>query len=353
MKLSTKKIFNSYTKNVSKGKYQIPHKAKLNTPSINTKTFVKNKVLNNCNLKKNAIHNSKPKTNPFTKLSKGNYGLKYISLTNYSKNTKINHNSLKKNNLLEDSYINNIILTNASDNNTNIKTITNNEKKISMENKNINKNSSQNHNELDLEQLCNLFKNSSLKSTIIVDKNGNNNLNDEQKKIINDYFKKKSKIGKNSVNLFQRLNKRRINTQIYKDHNTLFNKIKQLKRSSIETNDKAIAYTKKKETKIIKKDPNKNKLSSKNNYIKINLFNNRNKINRNNKKMKTTKIEKINLVKEYMDIDDTLNLDLENGKRRENVEKNSIFENISCISIDSSFLGSSIEDTFYQNLNKN
>ena len=66
-------------------------------------------------------------------------------------------------------------------NNTNIKTITNNEKKISMENKNINKNSSQNHNELDLEQLCNLFKNSSLKSTIIVDKNGNNNLNDEQK----------------------------------------------------------------------------------------------------------------------------------------------------------------------------
>ena len=68
--------------------------------------------------------------------------------------------------------------------------------------------------------------------------------------MMNKKFKKKSKIGKNSFNLFQRLNKRRINTQIYKDHNTLFNIIKQLKRSSIETNDKAIECTKKKETKI-------------------------------------------------------------------------------------------------------
>ena len=79
-----------------------------------------------------------------------------------------------------------------------------------------------------------------MKSTIIIDDKGNNNLDFEQKKIIDDYFNKKANIinkkkdvtTNNSV--FKRQRIRRINTEIYKDNNLLFNKLGHIKNPTID-----------------------------------------------------------------------------------------------------------------------
>lgn len=55
------------------------------------------------------------------------------------------------------------------------------------------------NNKYDIEELCKLFKDSKLKSTIIMDNNGNNKLNSEQEKFIKDYLDKKDKL-QNNIN---------------------------------------------------------------------------------------------------------------------------------------------------------
>jgi hypothetical protein len=57
-----------------------------------------------------------------------------------------------------------------------------------------------NNKDFNLDELYHAFKNSELKSTIIVDNCGNNNLNCEQKKIIDNYFDKKRELEKNIQN---------------------------------------------------------------------------------------------------------------------------------------------------------
>ena len=57
-----------------------------------------------------------------------------------------------------------------------------------------------NNKDFNLDELYHAFKNSELKSTIILDNCGNNNLNCEQKKIIDNYFDKKRELEKNIQN---------------------------------------------------------------------------------------------------------------------------------------------------------
>ena len=78
--------------------------------------------------------------------------------------------------------------------------------------------SDSNHNdEKDFEELCEKFKKCKFKSTIIVDNNGNSNLNNEEKKFIEDYLDKKE-------NLENNINKCKINNikvQNYNHNNIL------------------------------------------------------------------------------------------------------------------------------------
>jgi hypothetical protein len=86
----------------------------------------------------------------------------------------------------------------------------------------------------------------------------------------------------------------------------------------------------------------------KNNCVKIkeNLLEDNNKFSSNYKKMKSTNIESFIL------LDDEKLIKKEKIKKDED-ENNSIFENESNNSFDSSFLGSSFDDDFYKNFNKN
>ena len=59
------------------------------------------------------------------------------------------------------------------------------------------------------------------------------------------------------------------------------------------------------------------------------------------------------LVNKFLINDDNLVIEKENKKRKQETEKNSIFETSSDQSFNSSFLGSSFDDDFYQNLNQN
>ena len=65
----------------------------------------------------------------------------------------------------------------------------------------------------DVEKLCDEFKNSALRSTFIIDYDGNNYVNFEQKKIIEDYFDKKK-------NLENNINKCKINTIKVQEYHT-------------------------------------------------------------------------------------------------------------------------------------
>ena len=159
----------------------------------------------------------------------------------------------------------------------------------------------ENQKEVDIDTLVALFKykSSKLKSTIIMDNDGNNNLDSEQKKFIMDCFDKKIKL-ENDV-----------------------------KKCKINNNN----HTKFKKNNFIRSDRTKR-------------FKTRQPMFSTNQNYKFKELLKFEEQKN--------NEDFNINKSHEEKDNNSIFENCSDKSLDSSFLGSSLaEEEFIQNLDKN
>ena len=349
MKLNTKNIFLSSKKLVQKTKTKNIKKSKKNYPFTNSNKAIKKLSSNNninSNKNKKTLQSSNKKVNPFILSSEENQDLKYSKLSKFSIQKIIINLDFDekndKNDLFEDSYVNNMVLTSESDSNKG------NKDNIIYK---------QNQNELCLERVNNLFKKSNLKSTIIVDNNGNNNLNFEQKRIINDYFNKKrnninnvNNSNKKDFKKFHHSNTRKISTEIYKDNN-IFNKFSRLKSATIGNisknfnNDKIII-----EKKITNKNKNEieNYSKNKNNYINIeNNYEVKNKKRKIYKKMKSAKINS------YFFINSDKFIIKKEEKTKVEEENNSLFENNSHCSFSSSFLGSSMDEDFYKALNNN
>ena len=359
MKLNTKDIFEASSLKVTpKLKAKIIKKSKGSSPYTKENKFSKNKLSVNSTLKQKLFRTSNKKVNPFTLISDKNQEIKNPKplKISASKKVKINLDIIDKNDdLFEDSYINNLALTSESDTNEN-----NKESKMNKDIKdtfNLNRNQNE-QNELGINDLCELFKKSILKSTIIVDDNGNNNLDFEQKKIIDNYFNKKANPTNNKKTLnnnnFKRQRIRKITTQIYKDNNVLFNRLCHTKCSTndhIEKTSNLNLYKKSAKCNANKKiiesySKNRNRNIS-NNFLEIkeHYFGDKNKNNFDCKIMKSTKLNAFILIDDVND----RNLLID----KEENEKNSIFENNSSFSLDSSFLGSSLDDDFYKNFKSN
>ena len=178
-----------------------------------------------------------------------------------------------------------------------------------------------NNKEFDYDELFNAFKNSELKTTIIMDNCGNSNLNCEQKKIIENYFYKKKELEKN-------IKKCNINTIKVEKYHCNDIHMKQNKSQMVNLNNKNFSNS------------------------KINNF------NLNKKKIRMPFIEKGNRfipgkkilsTKENLLIRDLF--EIKDEKNKENIyiinsddeseENNSIFENFQKKSDDSSFIDSS------------
>ena len=171
MKLNTKKLFLQ----PKKPKYTSNKHVKLSPSCFTTKeksnqsSQDKNNTPNQNSSSKN---NPKSKVNPFNENITHTNRQKIINhkKTKSSKNQKFQLDFLK---LKEkgNPYNNNLVISTEPD--------------------------SKQNEEFDIEKLIDIFKSSKLKSTVIMDKNGNNNLNPEQKKFIKDYFDKKEMLENN------------------------------------------------------------------------------------------------------------------------------------------------------------
>ena len=314
MELSTKKLFSSL-KNSPKRKFKVNHTIKLSVPNV-----LIDKLSNNINpnLKKNLFLKTPNlnKNNPFYKTPKINEKKKQGFQS--SRKQKINNDILKctdspnKSSSYEDSSF---LFSSESDSDSKsekAKIIKNTNKKEYNKCKNKKKNV-----KFDIDNLCNKFKLSNLKSTIVIDNEGNNNLNLEQKKFINNYFSQKDKKDKNKINT--------IPVQNYKENNKLF--------------EQKTPYNNYNSKVFFKKNYFTDKSLS-------NLKTNNETINKrrtqkiiNHKKLQSTKIM-VNVPKLFL-----FNI----PKETPEIDNHSVFENCTNRSIDSSFLGSCINDEFFQN----
>ena len=314
MELSTKKLFSSL-KNSPKRKFKVNHTIKLSVPNV-----LIDKLSNNINpnLKKNLFLKTPNlnKNNPFYKTPKINEKKKQGFQS--SRKQKINNDILKctdspnKSSSYEDSSF---LFSSESDSDSKsekAKINKNTNKKEYNKCKNKKKNV-----KFDIDNLCNKFKLSNLKSTIVIDNEGNNNLNLEQKKFINNYFSQKDKKDKNKINT--------IPVQNYKENNKLF--------------EQKTPYNNYNSKVFFKKNYFTDKSLS-------NLKTNNETINKrrtqkiiNHKKLKSTKV-----------ISTIPKLFLSNiPKETPEIDSRSVFENCTNRSIDSSFLGSCLNDEFFQN----
>ena len=182
MKLNTKNLFSSPS-SAKKSKYIQKKSVKFSLSSFNTK-------------EKTAKSNSVKKTEPKTKDSKSSkvnpFNQNFVRKSNRHKSWVPKKTQSSK---FEKFHLNDILLTNESDSNHN--------------------------DENDFDTLCKMFQNSELKSTIILDNNGNSNLNNEDKKFIEDYLNKKETLKNN-------INKCKINSikvQNYNHNNILLKKM--------------------------------------------------------------------------------------------------------------------------------
>jgi hypothetical protein len=312
MELSTKKLFSS-VKNSPKRKFKVNNNTKLSVPNVlidkisnNINTNLKNKLFfKTSNLNKN---------NPFYNTPKLNDKKKQELQT--SKKQKINNDLLKLNDSpnQSSSYEDSSQLFSSESDSIFEKDKIKDNKDKKEENKCNNKAKTV---KFDVDNLCNLFKSSNLKSTIVIDDKGNNNLNLEQKKFINDYFSQKDKKDKNKINT--------IPVQYYKENNKLFKQ--------------KTPYSSK-NTNVFFKNSNITEKSL------SNLKTNNETINKrrtqkiiNHKKLKSTKV-----------ISTIPKLFLSNiPKETPEIDSRSVFENCTNRSIDSSFLGSCLNDEFFQN----
>ena len=175
--------------------------------------------------------------------------------------------------------------------------------------------------ELDIETLCKLFHSSKLNKAIILDNNGNNNLSPDQKKMINVYFDKKEKLGKNIKNC--NINSIKVqnynhNNILLKENNTMQNNNNNLKYNTLNCDNEYNTQIYEKNVKRIKNY--KGHLSSKVNYRFKGPF--------------------LDFCKRK------LNEEQKNMNEEYDKENNSIFENCTNISLDSSFLGSILDENF-------
>ena len=290
-KSSIKKVYTPSVKNTPKKKLKTCHKMKLSPPlkEFDAKTKVKSNLNSTRKNKKfkTTIEQSK---NPSVKISHK------IGCLAFQRQDKINNEPKKKiktkasTDIFDDSYLNNLLLANGSDSNR-------------YEQSNEAENKFPNGEDSNYDHLFELFKKSNLlKSTIVIDKNGNNNLDLEQRKIIDNYFFKFNKGGLN-LNDYEENKINTIPVQKYKDNNKLF----------IQNRPMSICFGN--NTRVKKcLDFSRKRYNGKNSEAKNKFF----------------------------------------GKKDE-TDEFSNYEACTNRSIDSSFLGSCLNDTFYQELalNKN
>ena len=268
MKLNIESLFSSS----KKPKYSQKKLVKFTPSSFNTKE----KTVESTSVKKrepNKKDNTQtPKVNPFIEnfIRKNNHHKTWI-------HKKTQSSKIEKN------YFKDILLTSEFDSNLN--------------------------NENEIETLCKMFQSSKLKSTIIMDNNGNSNLNNEEKKFIEDYLDKKEKL----ENKIKKCKINSIKVQNY-NHNDILLKQKT-------SSNKAINF-KFMKNDFLTIDNNKRKISNK-------------PILYNKQKNKISDFFKFNGKSED-----------ENEKADNDKENNSMFENCTNKSFDSSFLGSSLAEDF-------
>ena len=300
MKLSTKKIFTSS----KKAKNQLNKKSKLSITKsvpINKSNQSSTEKKENSNQKSNKKNNTASnKINPFNgNLSKSNNQNNFLrkklqsSKEQILKFSKNDNNDTRPNTEHENNTVNDNALNDE----------------FTLEEKNKN----QNQNEFDIETLVNLFKykSSKLKSTIIMDDNGNNNLNSEQKKFIMDCFDKKIKM-ENNV--------KKCKIDLIKPKKSCKDRFQNY---SINLNKKSKNFIRTDRSKRFKtRQPI---FSTKQNY----------------------KFKEMIKFEERKNDEDILNI----NKSHDDKENNSIFENCTDKSLDSSFLGSSLaEEEFIQKI---
>ena len=268
MKLNIQSLFSSS----KKPKYSQKKLVKFTPSSFNTKE----KTVESTSVKKreqNKKDNTQtPKVNPFIE--------NFIRKNNCHK-TRIHKKT--QSSKIEKNYFKDILLTSEFDSNLN--------------------------NENEIETLCKIFQSSKLKSTIIMDNNGNSNLNNEEKKFIEDYLDKKEKL----ENKIKKCKINSIKVQNY-NHNDILLKQKT-------SSNKAINF-KFMKNDFLTIDNNKRKISNK-------------PILYNKQKNKISYFFKFNGKSED-----------ENEKADNDKENNSMFENCTNKSFDSSFLGSSLAEDF-------
>ena len=313
MKLSTRKIFPTL-KNSPKRKYKINHKPKLSSPFVTINNVSKNL---NSNIKQslitkiNNVNNKNPFSNP--EIITNRVKLKNIRKIKSSKNQDLHLKSLNTNNNNDDdSYIDNILLTSKSDSN----------KYLTEANENGKENV--NGNIQDIDNLCELFKSSDLRAAIIIDEKGNNNLNSEQKNIINNYFNKKNKI--NSIPVQEYKENKNLFEQKHVSNQKLFFKL----------NDNNLKNNKNMD-KNTNANTNVNKKSNGGNNNKKKLIIHKKFMSNQQNKIKIKLGESFIIRKE------------KEKKQKKDYDNNSIFENCTNQSIDSSFLGSSLDDLIFLN----
>lgn len=340
MKLNTKKVFegSSSLKSTPKLKKREPNKNRKNSIFIsrtNTNKTSKNKANSNLNIKQKLFIDSNKKANPFSEPPEKKSELKKNKLS------KLHNNKLSKfklelekneNDLFDEHFVNKIKSINETDiNNNNFEQNRKIEKQLSLNDK------------------YNVFKNTVLKSAFIVDENGNNNLDFEQKEIIDNYFNKKTYINKKGVKKYERSRIKKIPTQIYIDNKILFrkisNKMNHLKNTTTDTNDNTNNNNKKYGNTTL--DINYNKLKSGCIRVEENLFKDKIAKIPNCRKMRSTQFNSYFLIDDEKSV-----IEKRNKKQINEYENNSLFENDSN-SFDSSFLGSSFDEDFYKNINKN
>lgn len=312
----TQKIYTPSIKNSLKKKLKIYSKTKPNSPVREKKNKTKVKSnLNSCQKHKKLMTTLKRSENPQDKINPklGGITIKKVSKFNINLNKKQNVNIKKSTDIFDDSYLNNLLLTNESDSNGY-------EQINEMGNKLLNEKDS------NYDHLYNVFKTSNLlKSTFIIDKNGNNNLGLEQKKIIDNYFGKKYQKSEKNLYDYEESKINSIPVQKYKENNKLFMQ-------------------------------NTPMLISKNTYGKILMINvgdGQNTIGNETQKKTNPIIDNKKLIRNKQNNDKFAFIGKNFGKEKnekKETDKISTFELGSNKSIDSSFLGSYSNDSFYKEL---
>ena len=295
MKLSTKKLF----KSTQKPKYSKMQKQKPSAVNSNNK-------INPNHTSKIGQMSSKTilmKINPFNSDNKIRKQQKHIT-------TKLPTLQLKSPNDKN-------LLSDLDNNANNYFNLPNNE---SDSNKKIH------DEEMDIEVLRNLFHSSKLNKALIMDDQGNNNIDSEQKQLIKNCIDEKDRLEKNIKNC--KINS--IKTQKYHENN-IFSKQK----NNIDKNASNLKYKKVdvKDKEVIRSRYRVNTVRNKKLNFDKNILINR----------QSNGFRNLIIFTETKCIEDT-----KNSKMNKDKENNSIFENCTNKSLDSSFLGSSMADVFSQ-----